>query len=48
LRAIEIISSKQIVAFVKLDCVLPEEYRKFISYSDKYFAYERVFPTETH
>jgi hypothetical protein len=48
LRAIERISSRQIVAFVKLACALPEEYRKCISYSDKYFAYERVFPTETH
>jgi len=48
LRANERISSRQIVVFVKLACTLPEEYRKFISYSDKYFAYERVFPTETH
>jgi insertion element IS1 protein InsB len=50
--------TRQIVAFVigdrsesnckKLACALPEEYRKCISYSDKYFAYERVFPTETH
>jgi len=48
LRASERISSRQIVVFVKLACTLPEEYRKFISYSDKYFAYERVFPTETH